>query len=119
MDIINFFKGLGISVIFTLIFLLIFSAILTFTNVSEEWIQPVIIILTSISILIGSSVANLKINKNGILNGALIGGIYLITIYLISSIISKKFGVNLQMIITIIAGMVFGIIGGIIGVNKK
>lgn len=112
-------KGVGISIAFTMAFLLIFSAILTYTNVSEEWTQPVIIVLTSISILIGSSIGSLKLKKNGILNGATIGLIYFIIIYLISSIISANFAVNTQMLITVIAGTVFGIIGGIIGVNKK
>ena len=112
-------KGVAISITFTMIFLLIFSAVLTYTNVSEEWTQPVIIVLTSISILIGSSIGSLKLKKNGILNGATIGLIYFIIIYLISSIISSNFSVNSQMIITVIAGTIFGIIGGIIGINKK
>ena len=118
-NITNILKGVGISIAFTLILLLIFSAILTYTNVSEEWIQPVIIVLTSISILIGSSIGSLKLRKNGIINGAAVGLIYFIIIYLISSTISKNFAINTQMIITILSGTVFGIVGGIIGVNKK
>ena len=72
----NIAKGVGISIGFTLIFLLIFSIILTYTNISEEWISPVIIVLTGISILIGSSIGNISLKKNGILNGGIIGGIY-------------------------------------------
>ena len=115
----NIMKGVGISLAFTLVFLLIFSAILTYTNINEEWISPVIIVLSAISILIGSSIGNLKIKKNGILNGALIGGIYFIILYLISSLISMKFSVNIETLIIILVGMAFGILGGIIGVNKK
>ena len=51
----NIFKGIGISIIFTIICLLIFSLILAYTNIREETIRPVIIIVTGISILIGSS----------------------------------------------------------------
>lgn len=47
----NIFKGVGISLALTMILLLIFSAILTYTNVSESTITPVIIIVTAISIL--------------------------------------------------------------------
>ena len=75
--------------------------------------------ITAISILIGSSIGNIKIKKNGLLNGALIGGIYMITIYLISSILNWKFGLEIKSIIMIVIGMMFGILGGIIGVNKK
>ena len=112
-------KGVAISIIMTLIFLFIFSIILTYTNVSEKLITPFIIIITAISILIGSSIGNTKMRKNGLLNGALIGGIYLVLIYLISSIISQNFILTMHSIIVIITGMICGMAGGIIGIYKK
>lgn len=48
----NIFKGVAISLISTMILLLIFSAILTYTNVSENTITPVIIVVTAIGILV-------------------------------------------------------------------
>lgn len=115
----NILKGTGIALISTIILLLIFSLILTYTNVNENTITPVIIIVTAISILVGSSIGNIKIKKNGMINGGLIGGIYIIILYTISSILNWKFGLNMQSIIMITVGIVFGILGGIIGVNKK
>lgn len=62
----NIAKGIFISLIATIVFLLIFSIILTYSNVKEDIINPVIIIITAISIL------NRKFNfkhenrKNGI-----------------------------------------------------
>lgn len=116
---INILKGVGISIISTIIFLLIFSLILTYTNLSEQTMQPVIIVLSSISILIGSSIGNFKLKKNGILNGAIIGGLYFVMLYLISSFVNMNFGINREMIIMVLIGILFGIFGGIIGVNKK
>ena len=69
----NIAKGVGISLLTTFILLLIFATILTYTQISESVINPVIIIITAISILIGSSIGNIKIRKNGLVNGALIG----------------------------------------------
>lgn len=115
----NIAKGVGISLLTTFILLIIFAALLTYTQMSETIINPVIIVVTAISILIGSSIGNIKIKKNGLVNGALIGGIYIATIYLISSILNWKFGLEVQSIIMIAVGMIFGILGGIIGVNKK
>lgn len=112
-------KGVIISIIFTLVFLFVFSILLTYTNINEKFTNPTIIVITAISILIGSSIGNIKVKKNGLLNGALIGGIYLILIYIISSIINNNFLITKESIIMIIAGMIFGMIGGIIGVNKK
>lgn len=118
-NLINIIKGVIISIIFTLFCLFIFSIILTYTNISEQFINPVIIVTTAISIFVGSSIGNLKVNKNGLINGALIGGIYLISLYILSGIINDNFNLNIQSIIIIISGMICGMFGGIIGVNSK
>ena len=110
-------KGLGIAFIITFIFLFILAIVLTFTNVSEEIINPTIIIITAISILIGSSISNIKIKKNGLINGGIIGGIYIILLYIFSSVFSMEFALTIQSLIMIVTGIVFGILGGIIGVN--
>ena len=116
---IQFLKGVGIAFIVSLISLIIFSCILTYTDISEQVINPVIMVITGISILIGSSIGNSKIKKNGLLNGALVGICYFLIIYLISSLLNWNFILNLQSIIMIGIGMFFGVIGGIIGVNRK
>jgi len=115
----NITKGVVISFVTTFIFLLIFAIILTYTQVSESIMNPVIMVITAVSILIGSSIGNMKIKKNGLLNGALIGGFYILIIYFISSILNWRFGLEIQSIFMIVVGMLFGILGGIIGVNKK
>ena len=115
----NIIRGVLISFITTILFLLIYSCLLTYTEISENTMNVVITVITAISILIGSSIGNLKIKKNGITNGGIIGGVYLLIIYLISSLLNWKFELNLESVILIIIGIIFGILGGIIGVNKK
>lgn len=110
-------KGLIFSFIVTLISMFIFSIILTYTNISESIIPIVIIILTFISILIGTMIGIKKIHKNGMLNGAIIGGTYVLLLYFISSILNTGFTFNIYTVFMIIAGIVSGIVGGIIGVN--
>ena len=104
----NIVKGVLISLISTVIMLLIFAILLTYTNVNENITNTVIIVVTGISILIGSSIGNFKMKKNGLLNGAIIGGMYIFTIYMISSILNWRFSLNLQSIIMIVTGMIFG-----------
>ena len=55
----------------------------------------------------------------GIICGALQGILYMITIYLISSIACGKFSLTIEGIIMILVGIVAGSIGGIIGANLK
>ena len=115
----NISIGIGISIFITAICLFVFSILLTYTNLSENTITPTIIIITGISVLIGSSIGNVKIKKNGIINGAIIGGGYILILYLISSLINVEFTLNFKSIIMIIVGILFGIFGGSMGVNSK
>ena len=116
---IRIIKGSVTAIITTLILLFIFATILTYTNIQEEVISPVIIIITAVSILIGSSISTMRIKKMGLINGALVGLIYILTIYLISSITGSGFNLQIQTVIMMVASIVAGMIGGIIGVNLK
>lgn len=112
-------KGVIIAIISSMILLLIFSAVLTYTTIPENVSNPVIIVITAVSILLASQISTRKIKKNGIINGGIIGGIYIITLYLISSIVTGNFALGLSAIIMIIASIIAGMFGGIIGVNAK
>lgn len=112
-------KGIIGAIIFSLVSLILFAIILTYTKVPESTIYPVVIILSAISILIGSSLSTIKIKKNGLLNGSIIGATYILLLYIISSIVNTGFGVNTYTIIMMIAGVLAGIIGGIVGVNIR
>ena len=115
---IKILKGVGISFAFTLISLTIFSALLTYTSLSESLIQPVVISVTGISILVGSFFATRKVGKNGIIKGIGVGLIYILLIYLISSIVNGgNFALTMGSVIMILIGILCGAIGGIIGVN--
>lgn len=112
-------KGSAFSIIITLIGLLVYSIILSYTSVSESTIPTIVIIITAISVLIGSTISTSNIKKNGIINGMFVGLIYIAIIYLLSSIVTGNFLLNITSIIMIITSVLTGALGGIIGVNKK
>ena len=116
---IKIIKGTVISIILSPILLTIYAALLSYTSISESTIVPVIITITGISILIGSSISSMHIKKQGMLNGALVGLVYMLTIYILSSIFLSSFEININSIIMISVGIVTGMIGGVIGVNMK
>lgn len=116
-NLIRIIKGSGVALGITLLLLFIFAVLLTYTNIAESVIKPVIIIVTAISILIGSSLSTLKIKKNGLLNGAIVGFIYIFSLYIISSITGSGFNLNIISIVMIAASVAAGMVGGIIGVN--
>ena len=116
---IKIIKGTVISIILSLILLTIYAALLSYTSISENTMVPVIITITGISILIGSSISSMHIKKQGMLNGALVGIIYMLTIYILSSIFLSSFELTTNSIIMIAVGIGTGMIGGVIGVNMK
>ena len=89
------------SIFLTIVFLSFYSLLLTYTNLSENTIQPGIIIITGISLIFGGFFGTHKIKKNGLINGLLIGAIYMIILYLISSIINANFSLNYISIVMI------------------
>lgn len=112
-------KGSVISIIISMILLSLFAILLTYTNINENTMPTVIIIITALSILIGSQISTRSIKKNGIVNGILVGVIYVTFLYLLSSIVSKNFSMNNNSIIMIATSIAIGGLGGIIGVNRK
>lgn len=110
-------KGSVFAIAISLILLLVYAGLLTFTDISEATMTPVVITISGISILIGSSISSLKIKKQGMLNGALVGLIYIMFIYILSSILLAGFAIDTNSIIMIAVSVGTGMIGGIIGVN--
>lgn len=110
-------KGSLFAIIISLILLLIYASLLTYTDISENTMTAVVITISGISILIGSSISSMKIKKQGMLNGALVGLIYMVFIYILSSILISGFSLDTKSIIMILVGMLAGMVGGIIGVN--
>lgn len=110
-------KGLIISLVFTFISLIILSAVLTYTSVPESVGNSAIIVVNSISILIGSGITTKNQKSKGILKGSLCAICYIGIIYILSSLISLDFTVNIDSIIMIVTSIIAGGIGGIIGIN--
>ena len=116
---ITILKGVGIAFALTLISVFIYSAVLTYTNIPESTIFPVIIMITALSILIGSSISTIKIKRNGIVNGGIIGLMYILLLYIISSIVNADFAISMSSLAIIGAAILGGMLGGIVGVNIK
>lgn len=116
-NILKVIKGSVISIFISVILLFIASLILTYTNIGENAIPTMIIIISAISIFIGSLVSAMHIKQKGILNGSLVGAIYIIIIYLFSSIAITGFNMNIKSLIMLVSSIIAGTIGGIVGVN--
>lgn len=113
------FKGVFLAVLLSLIMILVLSIVLSFSNIKENVIMPTVIFISAISILIGGFLVAKKIDKNGIVYGSVLGLIYMLILYFISSVMNFDFSLNMNAIIMITFGILGGAIGGILGVNLK
>ena len=110
-------KGCAFAIILSIVLLTIYALILTYTTISESTIMPVVLTITGISILVGSTISSRKIKKNGLMYGGAIGFIYIIVLYLASSLCLTGFSLSVNSFIMLAVGVITGIVGGIIGVN--
>lgn len=110
-------KGSVFAIIISLILLFIFALLLTYTDISETTMIPVVITIVGTSILIGSMVSTRTISKNGLLNGGLVGLIYGIILYLSSSLCLVGFSLTVYSLVMIAVAIITGMVGGVIGVN--
>ncbi len=108
--------GSAIALVLSALLLLGFSLLLARTDMQESTIRPVIILLSSLCILIGSVFTARKNTKNGMVNGGFVGGIYLLVLWIISSILMEGMSFTLHTGIMLVA-ILTGMLGGIIGVN--
>lgn len=112
-------RGIFMAYVVTLPMFLIFAYILTYTNYPQKLISPVVIIITIISIFVAGSSVSKYIRSRGWLNGGIVGFIYMMVLYVVSSLVFGSFSMNGHVVMVFVIGVLTGMIGGIIGVNFK
>ena len=113
------FKGMCISMIVSIVMIFVLSILLSFSDIKESVIMPTVIFISAFSILMGSFLVAKRVEQKGIVYGSVLGLIYMLILYLISSILNFDFSLNGNAIIMIVFGIIGGAIGGILGVNLK
>jgi len=117
--VLDFIKGIIVAYLITIPVFLIFSIILANTDFPERYIQPVVLATTIISVLAAGSIVTHGLKSKGWINGGLAGLIYMLVLYLFSSIIFRDFSINRYIITVFVIGILTGCIGGILGINLK
>ena len=112
-------KGLGYSYILTLLTLLIYNLVLTFTSLSGNTIAMASSAITTISSAFGGFYASKHIKEKGLIYGLLVGLMYIICLTLIVFLAKDSFTFKMDMVYNIVLVSLSGGIGGVLGVNFK
>ncbi len=119
MDVLSVLKGILAAYVVTIPVFMLFALLLTNIDFPERLITPVVVVTTIISVLFAGSTATVGSKSKGWINGAIVGFIYMLVLYFISSLVFNNFTVDKYVITMAVIGVLTGAIGGIIGVNMK
>lgn len=112
-------KALGYSYMLTLIILLIYNLILTYTSISSNSITIVTSFITTISAAFGGFYACKHIKENGLVYGFMVGICYIVLLIILFYLAKENYIFDITLLYKGILVSVSGGIGGVIGVNFK
>ena len=116
---ITLLKGIVFSFFITVILIITFALILTYTSLADGVIPVVNSIIMILSIALGSIYISVKLNKLGWLNGALTGLLYIFLLIVIGKMFMDNFKVDVFILFRVIIALITGAVGGMIGINLR
>lgn len=119
MSIISLLKGLLVSYIITIPAFMLFALILANTDFPQRLTTPAVVVTTLVSVLTAGAISTKGIRNRGWLNGSIVGLIYMIILYVLSSLVYNDFSIDKYVVTMTIIGILAGAIGGIVGINAK
>lgn len=112
-------RGMAVAFAITCIIFIGFGILLTYTEMSEESLPLVSLVCTALSAAAAGYDWAACMQKKGILWGLAAGAVYTVLLYLITSLASDSFALQLSGIMTLAVALAGGAVGGILGVNRK
>ena len=112
-------KGMAAAFAITCIIFIGFGILLTYTEISESSLPLVSLVCTALSAAVAGYDWAGCMQKKGLLWGLAAGGIYAGLLFLITGIASGHFRLELSGVMTLAVALAGGVVGGILGVNRK
>ena len=110
-------KSVFAAVVFSLAFVLIFTVIIQFCNLSAAVIKPVNQVFKTLAIALGGII--FLRGEKGWLKGLIHGIIAVVFTYLLFALISMSISISWKFIFELLLGAAAGAISGVIGVNIR
>lgn len=110
-------KGVLFAFIITIVLIIVFSLLLTYTSISENKMSLFNTLVMIISITFGSIYVAVMIKEKGWINGGIVGIVYYLILILLNLIFLKSYSLDMFSFSKFIIAIITGIIGGVIGIN--
>ena len=117
--VIALFKGILISYILTMAVFLIFSLLITYTDLSEKHISTVIKVTTALVCILSGLITAGSADKGGLIWGIISGISYVAIMCIVGFILIPDYSLSPKIIISLMLAVAGGGLGGIIGINIK
>ena len=115
----GFLKGAVIGVLITFAVFLIFAFLLSYTPLPEESIRYIAYATEVVGAFASGLIPARKSGKRGILTGLLSGTLYMLIIWLFSSLAADGFYFDTHILTMLLLSAISGAVGGVVGVNTK
>src|SRR5690554_6334956 len=114
----SIFTGLLYAFITMGILIIIFSLLLTYTQLKEESLPIYLYVIHAVSLMIGGLITGNRIGTKGWYYGGLMGIVYCLIVFLVG-FLSFDSSVSLTSLLLIVISFTVSALGGIIGVNFR
>lgn len=112
-------KGVLIAYGISIILIIIYGILLVATSLSEATLPTAIMIITMVSIALSAIYTAVKVTSRGWLNGAIVGLIYMVILFLIGLIFNTGIAIDSFIFFRLFMGFIVGGLAGVIGINLK
>ena len=112
-------KGLAVAFAITCIIFIGFGILLTYTELSENSLPTVSLVCTALSAGAAGFDWAACMQKRGLLWGMAAGAAYVVLLYMIISLATDRFSLELSLVMTFAVALAGGAVGGVLGVNRK
>ncbi len=111
-------RGLLVAMAATFALLVLCSAVMYFTPLSEVFVPYLVFGITLISIMLGSVYVGKRVDQKGWLRGGMTGIFYVLIVIFFNLFLVPGMEIGVNIIGRFLMGFSFGALGGILGINS-
>lgn len=110
-------KGAFRATLITIILLVLFSIVMSFTEVGTQVVSVVFLLITCISIIYGAIYAARKNNRKGWVTGIIVALLYMALLYILSGFFFGSFAIDSKDLSRLGIALLVGALSGMLGIN--